>query len=153
MNRSAGTILVLLLALVLGGTCAPSRAASDPQSGADKPSITAMLAQSAYQWNHGNLEAFMRGYDDSPSTVYISSKGVIHGYAAIRAHYAAHYGKSGMGVLTFSDLSVRSLGSGYAVIVAHWHLAMSGGAHPTGPFSLLLHRTANGWRIIEDCTP
>jgi hypothetical protein len=119
----------------------------------DRSGITAFLAHSAQSWNHGDLDAFMRGYENSPATVYINAKGIIHGYAAIRAHYAAHYGKSGMGVLSFSDLSVRPLGESYAAILAHWHLAMSGGKHLTGVFSLVLHRSAAGWHVIEDCTP
>ena len=47
-----------------------------------------LLAQSAMDWNRGDLDAFMRSYERSPETVYISLRTVIHGYAAIRAHYA-----------------------------------------------------------------
>jgi hypothetical protein len=145
MKRSVAAILALTLGTI--ATFAPCLAANDQQS------VAGMLTQSAYAWNHGDLDTFMRGYEDSPATVYVSAKGVIHGYTAIRAHYAANYGKSGMGILSFSGLSVRSLGTEYAVVVAHWHLAMTGGAHPTGVFSLLLHRSPSGWHIIEDCTP
>ena len=123
-----------------------------PAGASDEPSITGFLVRSAHDWNHGNLDAFMRGYEDSPDTVYMSAKGVIRGYAAIRAHYASHYG-SGMGALSFSDTSVRRLGNAYAVVLARWHLAMKSGAHPSGNFSLLLHRSATGWHIIEDVTP
>jgi hypothetical protein len=115
--------------------------------------ITRFLTQSAYDWNHGKLDAFMRGYENAPTTLYVSSKTVIHGYAAIRAHYAAHYGASGMGALSFSDLSKRMLGADYAVVVARWHLAMTDGTHPTGLFSLVLHRSPAGWHIIADHTP
>jgi ketosteroid isomerase-like protein len=115
-------------------------------------SIPALLAHSADAWNHGNLDAFMTSYENAPSTEYISSKTVIHGYANIRAHYAAHYG-SAMGKLTFSGLSVMPLGSDYAVVVAHWHLAMTSGAHPTGIFSLVLHRSPSGWHIVADHSP
>ncbi len=116
-------------------------------------SVTAMLTQSAHDWNRGDLDAFMRGYEPSPQTTYISEKGIIRGYAAIRAHYAAHYGKSGMGVLSFSGLSARPLGERYALVIAHWHLAMTNGRHPTGVFALLLHRSPSGWHIINDYTP
>jgi hypothetical protein len=138
---------VLTAALFAFGVCAGPVAAADGEQ-----TITGLLQRSAHDWNHGNLDAFMRGYEDSPATVYMSRSGVIHGYAAIRAHYATHYG-SGMGALSFSDLSVRRLGDDYAVVFAHWHLTMKSGAHPTGNFSLLLHRSAAGWHIIEDYTP
>jgi ketosteroid isomerase-like protein len=116
------------------------------------PAISALLERSADAWNHGRLDAFMTSYENAPTTEYISSKTVIHGYANIRAHYAAHY-KSGMGTLSFSDLSVMPLGNDYAVVVAHWHLAMAGGAHPTGIFSLVLHRSPGGWHIVADHSP
>jgi ketosteroid isomerase-like protein len=124
--------------------------ASQPATERD---MTALLTQSAYYWNHGNLDAFMQSYENSPDTAYVNSKTVIHGYANIRAHYAEHYGRSGMGALSFSGLSVRPLGPDYAVVVAHWHLAMRGGAHSTGIFSLVLHRGPSGWRIITDHSP
>jgi len=114
--------------------------------------IGAFMAQSARDWNAGNLDAFMHGYENSPATVYVGAKTIFHGYAAIRGHYASHYGKT-MGVLSFSGLDVRSLGPEYAVAVAHWHLAMTDGSHPTGIFSLVLHRSASGWHIVVDHSP
>jgi len=114
--------------------------------------IAAFMAQSAHDWNAGNLDAFMHGYENSPATIYVGAKTIFHGYAAIRGHYASHYGKT-MGVLSFSDLTIRSLGPDYAVAVAHWHLAMTDGTKPTGIFSLVLHRGPGGWHIIVDHSP
>ncbi len=147
MNRWFRSFAVALLVLLV--PCAGR--ANAATSG--EPSITGFLVRSAHDWNHGNLDAFMRGYEDSPSTVYMSAKGVIHGYAAIRAHYASHYGAGGMGALSFSDTSVRRLGNAYAIVFARWHLAMKNGSHPSGDFSLVLHRSVTGWHIIEDYTP
>ena len=118
----------------------------------DTVAITSMLTQSAHYWNHGNLDAFMRGYENASTTVYVSSKRVIHGYANIRAHYAEHYGIGTLPTLSISDIAVRPLGDRYAVVVARWHLAMHDGTHPTGIFTLVLHRTS-GWHIITDHTP
>jgi ketosteroid isomerase-like protein len=131
---------------------ATPRAFADVSSGVTG-GVTGLLARSARAWNHGDLATFMRSYEDSPETVYISSTSVIHGYAAIRAHYAAHYGPSGMGELSFSELTVRPLGADYAVAFARWHLALPSGAHPTGLFSLVLHRSAGAWHIIADHSP
>jgi ketosteroid isomerase-like protein len=142
------TTFALLGTLVLLATFAarPAVAASAI------PAIPALLERSADAWNHGKLDVFMTSYENSPTTEYISSKTVIHGYANIRAHYAGHY-RSGMGTLTFSGLSVMPLGTDYAVVVAHWHLAMKTGAHPTGIFSLVLHRSQSGWHIVADHSP
>jgi len=142
------TTLALLMTLIALATFAACPAEAD----ATIPAIPALLARSADAWNHGRLDAFMTSYENSPATEYISSKTVIHGYANIRAHYASHYG-SGMGTLTFSGLSVMPLGTDYAVAVAHWHLAMTNGAHPTGIFSLVLHRSPSGWHIVADHSP
>jgi ketosteroid isomerase-like protein len=142
----------ILFALVLGALPATGFASPAAAAGGD-PAIAALLTQSAAYWNGGKLDAFMRSYEDSPDTVYVSSKSVIHGYANIRAHYASHYGKSGMGALSFSDLAVRPLGPAYAVVVARWHLALANGAHPSGIFTLVLHRSSAGWHIITDHSP
>jgi uncharacterized protein (TIGR02246 family) len=140
-------VALLLGLLVLTPWCA--RAASSDPAGAP---IASLLARSAAAWNRGDLSAFMRSYERSPDTVYISSHAVIHGYDAIRTHYAtAHPGA--MGTLTFSGLAVRPLGADYAVVVARWHLAMADGKKPTGLFSLVLHRSAAGWKIITDHSP
>lgn len=114
--------------------------------------IEVLLNRSAAAWNRGDLATFMRSYENSPHTVYISSHAVIHGYANIRAHYAtAHPGA--MGALSFSELSIRPLGADYAVVVARWHLAMPDGKRPSGLFSLVLHKSAAGWGIITDHSP
>ncbi len=141
------------LSLALAAFVSTFGDAASASPDASERDIAALLTHSAYYWNHGNLDAFMLSYENSPETAYVSSKKVIHGYANIRAHYAEHYGRGAMGVLSFSALSVRPLGADYAVVVAHWHLAMKSGAHPTGIFSLVLHRGPGGWHIITDHSP
>jgi ketosteroid isomerase-like protein len=117
--------------------------------------VAALLARSAGAWNHGDLDAFMKTYENSPQTVYISAKTVVHGYAAIRARYAGHYKPGHMGTLSMSDLAVRPLGADYAVARARWHLARppAKGGNVNGLFSLVLHRSAGQWYIIVDHTP
>ena len=137
-----------LTAAVIGALACVTPALADD----DTVAITSMLARSARYWNHGDLDAFMRSYENAPTTVYVSSKRVIRGYANIRAHYAEHYGVGTMPALSISDIAVRPLGDRYAVVVAHWHLAMHDGTHPTGIFTLVLHRT-NGWHIVTDHSP
>jgi uncharacterized protein (TIGR02246 family) len=140
--------VALSLGLLVLAPCGARAASSEP---AVAP-IDALLARSAAAWNRGDLTAFMQSYERSPDTVYISSHAVIHGYDAIRTHYAtAHPGA--LGTLTFSGLAVRPLGADYAVAVARWHLAMADGTRPTGLFSLVLHRTPAGWKIITDHSP
>jgi ketosteroid isomerase-like protein len=115
--------------------------------------VTRLLTTSADAWNRNHLDSFMRSYEDAPTTTLVTSTSFVHGYGAIRAHYAAEYRGTHTGRLTFSDLSVRPLGPTYAVAVARWHLALRNGKHPTGIFSLVLHRGIAGWKIVTDHSP
>lgn len=145
---------VTMAIVAVGADSAPSGAA--PSNAADaQGGVAALLAQSAQAWNHGDLDTFMKTYENSPQTVYISAKTIVHGYAAIRARYAGHYEPGQMGTLSMTDLTVRPLGNDYAVATAHWHLTRekAKGGNVGGLFSLVLHRNAQGWHIIADHTP
>jgi uncharacterized protein (TIGR02246 family) len=141
-----GLVLASALTII---TTSPARAAGSPNA---VGAIRSLLAGSAAAWNRGDLTTFMQSYERSPDTVYISARTVIHGYANIRAHYVAGY-QAAMGTLMISDVAVRPLGPDYAVAVARWHLAGAGGSRNTGLFTLVLHRTAPGWKIITDHSP
>jgi uncharacterized protein (TIGR02246 family) len=152
LTSGAETFVMLVTAIVFAIAASGFQAANAAPESAVIPTIHALLERSADAWNRGDLATFMRSYEPSPDTVYVSSHAVIHGYANIQSHYAsAHPGA--MGTLTFSDLAIRPLGADYAVVVARWHLALAGGKKPTGLFSLVLHRSAAGWRIITDHSP
>jgi uncharacterized protein (TIGR02246 family) len=142
LTRTAVTMLTFL------NVAASARAATG-----DAATIAALLQRSTTYWNSGQLDAFMRGYEQSPDTTYVSSKTVIHGYGNIRAHYAAAYHGSHTGTLSLADISVRLLGTDYAVVVARWQLRLHDGTHPSGLFTLVLHRAAAGWHIITDHSP
>jgi uncharacterized protein (TIGR02246 family) len=117
--------------------------------------IAALIARSTSAWNRGDLEAFMACYDDSAQTLYVAADGVVRGYAAIRAQYAARFTAEGMGTLEISDLEARELGTGYALAVARWHLARpsTGVGNTSGRFTLVLQRGRDGWSIIADHSP
>jgi uncharacterized protein (TIGR02246 family) len=140
----------IVCAVVFAGATFTAGRASSAQAG-----VAALLARSAGAWNHGDLDTFMKTYENSPQTIYVNATSVIRGYAAIRAHYAGHYAPGHMGSLRVSDLAVRPLGADYAVATARWHLARTAaaGGNVSGLFSLVLHRNANGWHIITDHTP
>ncbi len=145
--RTVVGLVVAVMSMCLG---AEPAGAAGAQSG-----VATLLADSSKAWNRGDVDAFMKSYEDSPQTVYIGSKTIVHGYAAIRARYVGHYKPGQMGTLSVSDLAVRPLGTDYAVATARWHLARekAKGGDVGGIFSLVLHRHADGWRIITDHTP
>ena len=123
---------------------------------ADSPeqAIRRVLNDQVRSWNQGNIDAFMRGYDNSPDTVFIGTS-VERGYAAVLRRYHQRYPTpAGMGKLAFSDLSVKLLSADYASVVGAFHLTRpaSAGGNASGVFSLLFHRTSAGWKIILDHT-
>ena len=56
-----------------------------------------------------------------------------------------------MGTLAFSDLALRPLGPDDVLATGAWKLTRESDA-PHGRFTLIVHRTAAGWRIVYDHT-
>lgn len=131
---------------------AAKRPAPDPQQ--IQADVRSVLRQQVSAWNHGNIEAFMSGYKDSPETTFIS-KHVEHGYQEILKRYQRRYAtRSAMGVLRFSGLHVQVLCANYAVATGEFHLTRkaAAGRDASGVFSLLFQKTASGWKIVLDHT-
>jgi ketosteroid isomerase-like protein len=116
--------------------------------------ILQVLADQQNAWNNGDIVTFMHGYADSPDTTFIG-KTMEKGYAGILERYKKNYSSgAAMGVLKFSDTSVRLLGADHAVVTGHFHLARTaaGGGDVQGIFSLIFEKEAEGWKIILDHT-
>jgi uncharacterized protein (TIGR02246 family) len=115
--------------------------------------IRAMMQNSQVAWNRGDLVAFASDYEDSPETTFIG-KDVTHGgTAAILARYRAHYpNREAMGTLTYSELAVRELAPGLVLANGRWELkrTAAGGGDANGRFTLVIRKTAKGWKIIHD---
>jgi len=139
--------------VLLAGACCGAPAAGASDDATTTAAIASLLRTSAGYWNRGRLDDFMQSYENSPATTYVSSKSVIRGFKAIRAHYASSYRGGHVGTLSMTNVAVRPLGTTYAVVVARWRLALHDGTRPSGIFSLVLHRGAAGWRIITDHSP
>ena len=120
----------------------------------DESAIRKVLADQVQAWNRGDIEAFMRGYEDSPETTFVSDR-VIKGYAPVLERYKTRYPTpEKMGKLRFSDLEVRLLGSEHASVIGRFHLdrTAEAGGPASGIFTLLLRKSASGWKIILDHT-
>lgn len=114
--------------------------------------IRQLLHKQADDWNHGDVDAFMTAYDDSPDTTFVGEK-VEYGYANILSRYEKLYPTpAAMGKLAFSNLAIRILDSNYAVATGNFHLDRStaGGGNADGIFSLLFKKEPLGWKIILD---
>jgi uncharacterized protein (TIGR02246 family) len=115
--------------------------------------IRAMLQKSEAAWNRGDLAAFARDYEDAPTTTFVGREITRGGVDAILARYQRGYPTSeARGVLTYSEIEVRPLGADYALALGRFALkrAAAGGGDAAGRFTLVLHRTPHGWKIIHD---
>jgi uncharacterized protein (TIGR02246 family) len=114
--------------------------------------IRQILTDQTMAWNRGDIDTFMKSYENSPNTTFVGQT-VQYGYATIRDRYLKTYpGSAGMGKLTFSNLAIRVLDSSYATATGNFHLerTATGGGNANGIFSLLLKQDPQGWKIILD---
>jgi uncharacterized protein (TIGR02246 family) len=140
----------LLLTTMLAAACT---AAAAPSAGDLTPVIRAMLDSAATAWNAGNLDGFMFTYAHDSATTFMTPRGPVCGYDAIRARYAPRFEPGGVrDSLTFTDLVVRPLDADYAIATARYVLTRGDSVTATGPFTVVLRRQREGWRMIHDHT-
>jgi uncharacterized membrane protein YhhN/ketosteroid isomerase-like protein len=114
--------------------------------------ILAVIQKSADDWNSGKIEAYMECYEKSPETTFVG-KEISHGTAAVLERYKREYPTpERMGHVTFSELAARPLSPTLAIVTGRYTLRRSpeNGGEKTGLFSLVLRKSAVGWRIILD---
>jgi ketosteroid isomerase-like protein len=156
--RRVGAVAVVACGLLtLGSGMARAQATvDDPLHMATRQEldvIKVVLAQEK-AWNAADLDGYMKGYKDSPQTLFIG-KQVSKGYAEIVAEYKHDYpNASSMGTLAFSELEVHPLSDTFAVCLGKYHLDRSKkeGGPADGMFSLVFEKTDQGWKIVVDHT-
>lgn len=126
------------------------------------PSIGAEIEQALRRtidfWNAHDIDGFLTGYEAAPTTCFVRTDHVLHGFAAIRDMYVGSYAtgdRGKMGRLSFDALETRSVGPDHAFAIGRFHLMRppEQGGDASGYFSLLLRKTGEGWKIIVDHTP
>lgn len=119
---------------------------------ADRAAINAVLKAQQSAWNRGDVDAFLKGYWESPELTFSGSNGVSRGYDGVLARYKKNYpDRAAMGELNFSDLEFRFLGSDAALVLGKWHLKRDVG-DIGGVFTLVWQKFPEGWKIIHDHT-
>src|SRR5579864_8465833 len=85
--------------------------------------IRKMMDDSAQAWNRGDLPAFASYYEDSPETTFMGREVVRGGTQAILQRYRKSYPtREAMGTLTFSEIVVRPLADGLALVTGKFAL-------------------------------
>lgn len=127
--------------------------------------IQEVLRRQAADWSRGDLIAFCSVYDED--AVYVSPKGVARGRQALLERYRKNYpDAAAMGKLTLEVIELRStwgpevtpLGDATpgnihsASVVARWSLQRTGQPEASGHTLLVLERTGDTWRIVQDAS-
>jgi uncharacterized protein (TIGR02246 family) len=131
--------------------CFATVAILDAQTGPDAE-IKAVLYRQQAAWNRGDTETFLTAYD--AKTVFVGDK-VTRGLDEVRVRYQTRYPTvASMGHLTFSDIEVHVISIDHAYVIGHFHLDRTpeAGGDTGGFYTLLLRKTAAGWKIILDHT-
>jgi uncharacterized protein (TIGR02246 family) len=114
--------------------------------------IHSVLSAQQDAWNRGDIDAFMKGYAQSASTVFVSEDEVRRGWETVRERYRVKYSyRAKMGTLSFSDIEVAMLSPDAAVVLGRWRLKRAND-EPHGRFTLIFKRLPEGWRIVHDHT-
>lgn len=157
-QRCTGFQRLLLVAstALFAVSCAAAARPAPPGGAAGETAsmaITRLLEDSAEAWNRGDLDGFLEPYLDSPEMTYVGGSGIVRGKEELREVYRRAYwtDEGPAQSLRFTDLEVRMLGSEHALVLGGYRLYEASGAEAgSGPFTLVLRRTAEGWRVVHD---
>jgi uncharacterized protein (TIGR02246 family) len=117
--------------------------------------ILKMMMDSQDAWNRGDLVAFASYYEDSPDTTFMGREVVRGGTKAILERYRKSYPtREAMGTLAFSEIMVRPLAPGLALVTGKFSLTrtVAGGGDASGRYTLVVRQIAGAWKIIHDHT-
>ena len=146
--RQGRAILLLACGLVLLGRLG----ASAPATASSSAEILQILQLQADAWNRGDIDRFMQTYAPVDELRFASGGNVTYGWKPTLERYKQRYpDRQAMGTLTFSELAVTELSPDAALVFGHWKLTRAADT-PHGLFTLLVRRTAAGWKIFADHT-
>ena len=116
----------------------------------DETAIRKILDTQTQAWNKGDIDAFMNGYWENDSLVFIGKSGVTYGWTNTLNNYKKGYpDTASMGKLTFTLIQLKKLSKEYYHVVGKWFLKRSIG--DVGGHYTLVFRKINGrWLIIAD---
>lgn len=116
----------------------------------DETEVRNVLAKQNAAWNRGDVDAFMVGYWENDSLMFIGKSGVTYGYKNTLANYKKNYPDTAtMGKLTFTLIKVRQLSPEFFHVTGKYYLTRTIG-DASGHFTLLFRKINGKWVIISD---
>jgi beta-aspartyl-peptidase (threonine type) len=146
---------MFLVAGLLAACRGSARPAPTPAPGVDRAALTeqiqAQLDRSAADWNKGDLDGFMSDYAAESTTTYVDGRRARAGFDFIRGVYAPRFSSGARrDSLHFEELEVRPLSATLALVTARFILQRQNEITASGPFTLVMERRPEGWKILHD---
>jgi uncharacterized protein (TIGR02246 family) len=144
-----------LLALALVACRPAGRPETAPSPNSDqiglRRQIVDQLERAASDWNRGDLEGFLSDYAPESTTTFVDGRRARHGFEFIRNNYARWFTPGARrDSLHFEEVEVRRLSPSLALVTARFILARGGTVTASGPFTLVMERRSQGWKILHD---
>ncbi|MBL4708805.1 MAG: nuclear transport factor 2 family protein [Flavobacteriales bacterium] len=141
MNKAIITLLLVLI-------CCFASAQSTKVLAEEQIKLVMKFQES--NWNMGNIPAYMKGYWNSDSLLFVGSKGPTYGYQKTLMNYLKSYpSPEKMGQLTFDFVKINILSYKDAFVVGKWQLDRKDDVLK-GYFSLLWKKIEGEWKIVAD---
>jgi len=116
----------------------------------DEQTIRTILADQTVQWNKGDIDAFMKGYWNNDSLLFVGKNGPTYGYQKTLSNYKKNYpDAAAMGKLSFEILKVQRLSTDCYFVLGKWALTRSIG-NVSGAYTLIFRKIKNQWVIVSD---
>ncbi len=123
------------------------------QSRNDRQAILTTLDRQTADWNAGNIKAFMNGYWESDSLMFVGKNGVTYGYQNTYQNYLKRYpDRATMGTLKFDILHLSFPGKDVAFVVGKWHITRPEVGDVGGHYTLLWRKLKGKWVVVCDHT-
>ncbi len=145
-------VLVAVALAACRGSAQPTTVPSpDSDSTALTRLITAQLERSAGDWNRGDLDGFLSDYAPESTTTFIDGRRAREGIVFIRGNYAPRFAPGARrDSLHFEEVKVRGLSPTLALVTARYILQRGPEITASGPFTLVMERRPEGWKILHD---
>jgi ketosteroid isomerase-like protein len=150
-------VLTLFLAAALTacrtGAGPAAAVAPRPDAAALTEQMRQQFARSARDWNRGDLDGFMSDYAAESTTTYVDGFRPRQGFDFIRGVYSRRF-RPGVerDSLHFEEIAARPLSPALALVTGRFFLQRAGATTASGPFTLVMERRPEGWRILHDHT-
>lgn len=116
----------------------------------DEIEVRSVLSNQSAAWNRGDIDAFMVGYWENDSLMFIGKSGITYGYKNTLANYKKNYPDTTvMGKLTFTLIHVKQLSPEYFHVTGKYYLSRTIG-DASGHFTLVFRKIKGRWMIVSD---